>query len=364
MKSFRSTGFTLVELLVVIAVIAILVGMLLPAVQGVREAARRTSCLNNIKNIGLAVHNFHSMHEFVPPGARLGEGTGWHAFLLPSLEQQHLYDSIQITDPGQNFEWAATGPNGGEEELQTVVNVFQCPTEPAPETICSFGYGQRGICSYLACATGTNLSEVDNDLFTSSTLKLDPNFQTDQDRIDLVKAYRSGAMAPTQVQIDHSSNFPELKTRRSFSDVIDGTSNTILIGEAIFDTSRHFNTGGGSAVNVGMDHWCIGSGDMDIVDTSTADNPVDDMSEFMGSTAIPFNYYHLNRSRLNFGGLQGETQFRDHLAFSFNSWHSGDGVNFVMADGSSKYIASDIDADIREKLGQIADRQPIPGGSF
>ena len=150
MKSERWSGFTLVELLVVIAIIGILIGMLLPAVQTVRASARRTSCLNNIKNLGLAVHNFVSAQGFVPPGARLGEGTGWHAFILPHVEQEQMYEAIEIVDPDQTFEWTVEG----EATLQMTVSLFRCPTEPAPLRIFSNGYGERATSSYLCSSSG------------------------------------------------------------------------------------------------------------------------------------------------------------------------------------------------------------------
>src|SRR6266487_2467467 len=98
---YRRLGFTLIELLVVIAIIAVLVALLLPAVQQAREAARRSQCRNNLKQIGLALHDYHSTHNVFPPGYVAGaaypatsNGWSWCAQLLPYLDQASLYHSI------------------------------------------------------------------------------------------------------------------------------------------------------------------------------------------------------------------------------------------------------------------------------
>ena len=122
-------GFTLIELLVVIAIIAILVALLLPAVQQAREAARRSSCKNNMKQLGLALHNYHDVHSCFPPGsfgnANSSRATNWRASILPFIEQGPAYDQI-------NFEtgsfWGHSGPFSGNVVLQTLrVETYVCP---------------------------------------------------------------------------------------------------------------------------------------------------------------------------------------------------------------------------------------------
>ncbi|MGQ0636209.1 MAG: DUF1559 family PulG-like putative transporter [Planctomycetaceae bacterium] len=166
--SSRKRAFTLIELLVVIAIIAVLIALLLPAVQQAREAARRTQCKNNLKQAGLALHNYHDTHNIFPrswyeslnsPVPDLG--WGWMTMVLPFIDQAPLYNSL---NPGPASLAAVASTANGRQLIQTSLPVFQCPTDtgPQPNTAANFdflapgsGTIRLGKSNYLGSAGNT-----------------------------------------------------------------------------------------------------------------------------------------------------------------------------------------------------------------
>ena len=159
--SRRSTsGFTLIELLVVIAIIATLIALLLPAVQQAREAARRSQCKNNLKQYGLALHNYHDVQNIFPPGAMIGDPTGGHCrrysanvSLLPYIDQSALYNMIFAGGTAASMNGTTNyAPCGGTpwdnnfKPFFQRVAVFLCPSDPdsnqAPQATCNYAFSR------------------------------------------------------------------------------------------------------------------------------------------------------------------------------------------------------------------------------
>lgn len=219
----RKRGFTLIELLVVIAIIAVLVGLLLPAVQQAREAARRAQCLNNLKQMGVALHSYHSSHGTFPPGfiSRLSDpnwkyetgntrsfpnelGPGWSFFalMLPYIDQKNLHDQIDFNLPIS----ASENANGRRQSVE----LFQCPSETSGRII--------------------EVTTCGNPPTESNT----PTFVTDAAVCSYVGSLGGGSSADPNIGAYEWQPFNGVFHRNSrirVTDITDGTSNTIGIGE-------------------------------------------------------------------------------------------------------------------------------------
>ncbi|TVQ01489.1 MAG: DUF1559 domain-containing protein [Planctomycetaceae bacterium] len=237
-KPRSSQGFTLVELLVVIAIIGIMVGLLLPAVQAAREAARRMQCSNNMKQIGLALHNFHDSHRRFPPGI-LGpvpnppagstanhQYVGTLAYLLPYLEQTALYDQMKSEleigvdrFPGVTYSgisgrvenWFLNAPAWAA--AQTKLPAYECPSANPYNNTWTFAY------------TYTIGTEVTGGYFGSNMPQLGrTNYAASAGGIG--EAHNNAGWA------QYIGTFWP-RSKRNFSDVLDGTSNTFAFGEVL-----------------------------------------------------------------------------------------------------------------------------------
>ncbi len=349
----KRVGFTLIELLVVIAIIGILVGMLLPAVQQVREAARRTSCSNNLKNLGLALHNFAgAQQEKLPMLGEAQEGGHWSAFVLPFIEQTSVYDVLSF---GSN-DWAmgvafnnATfdHPDPRVRQIaacETVFSVFRCPSTTAAEHIFDAStwtpspwfVARRTPANYLGVVTGIQPCDWKPAAGWGTVTRPTWNGNTTKGHWEL-----DGMMITRPINkalISQGGMGGAIRLR----DCTDGLTNTLMLGEAEPDPDLAANASTRETPNTGRkDHWAIGGDDFDNWEGT-------DWSEQGGSTAVAINYKKPT-SNLSPLVLDGNLEWGAYEV-SFSSRHPG-GAQFCNGDGSVRFLTQTIDATIYSALG-------------
>jgi prepilin-type N-terminal cleavage/methylation domain-containing protein len=332
-------GFTLVELLVVIAIIGVLVALLLPAVQAAREAARRSQCANNLKQIGLALQMHHDVKGEFPSGTYAGEGSLWSYYILPYLEQANAQRLAVVSgEGGANNQWAYDGPYTPDQvQSPTYANirlcevpfpVFRCPSANLPEhqynpSTHNWIVMRRSPASYIGSASGLLTGELNKD----------QNSLGRHEGTLFKMAVLDGVLFPL--------------SKIAIKDVVDGTSNTLLVGEALHDAVAVENRSGAAEQTSGSykDHWVVGSDDTD--GWGPAAN---DPSEACGSTGVAINYqnqFPIGQGCLT-AGITGVQCQGIQLAFS--SAHPT-GTHGLRCDGSVEMVTEAIDPTTWSDLG-------------
>jgi prepilin-type N-terminal cleavage/methylation domain-containing protein len=371
----RRVGFTLIELLVVIAIIAVLIALLLPAVQQAREAARRTQCKNNLKQIGLALHNYHDTFQVFPP-AQVYDGVAdnniggntcaacgtngnsgifarapWTVAILPYQDQTNLYNSFVMTAPffGRNDQQNPPGSPNYAVQQQNSPPGYRCPTNPRANSDKYFN-------SYNACMGGggpawktdpsTGAPAVDGTI-PSNVASDNVPFANNP----LMPCYNSSP-AQTLPFIGVNTNFrPQwnngpmhLNSSKSISAIKDGSSNQVLVGETMFIGLKDNYPGA---------YWTWASA----LRVSTG-LPVQ-----FNSTAIlcgmnqPLIEYTMQIAKQREGSANGHSMLQE----GFSSWHDGGG-HLLMADGSTRFMSENADLGLQQKLGST--RDGLPTGDF
>ena len=305
--SRRVRGFTLIELLVVIAIIAILIGLLLPAVQKVREAASRMKCQNNLKQIGLGVHNYHDSHNQLPPGWEFSTSWGQLSRILPHIEQDNVHRMIDFTKP-------LTDPVNAPTQ-QIPINTFVCPSDQ-PNPMPSLGgttnyHGNAGNWVVFVLARGLNANDPP------------PNgvFYTESKRITL-------------------------------PGILDGTSNTAFFSERVLGDGNMgkvspledtFNgPNGAPGVPSSADEAYTLCQSVDI------NNPANQFPIFMGA---PWGHgQHVYQHILPPNGRSCGWLPSLRAAMTASSRHSS-GVNLLLGDGSVRFVGNSVNLATWRALG-------------
>ncbi|WP_339743883.1 DUF1559 domain-containing protein [uncultured Rubinisphaera sp.] len=331
-------AFTLIELLVVIAIIAILVALLLPAVQQAREAARRSSCKNNLKQIGLALHNYHDTYRVMPPGYigdyghfsnsggtpivhpkgannNRGQWT-WTAMIAPMIEQSASFDLLDVSDrhgAAALDDWSNT-----QSVFQTPVTSLRCPSDTAPDS--------AGGLRRPADTSGTrrNIAVV-----------------------NYIGVNRGANSHNVRARKNQSNGIFYVDSKVRMRDITDGTSNTLIVGERAW-TYKVTNPSTGALQNVDAR-----AGNLWI--TRSSNDPNNECggcgySDALGVTGIGVNGKDLFNA--SFAIQQGRARGK------FSSRHSG-GAQFVLSDGSVRFLSENLSTQTYSRLGSKSDGNVI-----
>ena len=314
------TAFTLIELLVVIAIIAVLISLLLPAVQSAREAARRSQCLNNLKQIGVALHTYHEIHGVFPPGYvsnyrrdggdegtaedDLGPGWGWASQILPQMEQTPVYNSI-------NFSLSMTYAANETSQL-TRIATFICPSDFTP--------------SKVPVRDETNTTTI----YTVGTS-------------NYVGVYGVGEIgeAPGRGNGTFYRN-----SNVGISKMIDGSSNTFIVGERSHNLS--YVTWTGRAIG----GWLFTTSSFEGGTNKFSPEPEESFCMILGPVELQEE-----------DGIPRTPNYPSAHVEDYWSRHPG-GVNFLFGDGSVRFIKNSINEQIYAGLATRAGGEVISADSY
>ncbi|HTN76071.1 MAG TPA: DUF1559 domain-containing protein [Pirellulaceae bacterium] len=324
LKSCRR-AFTLVELLVVIAIIGVLVALLLPAVQSAREAARRMQCGNNLKQLGLALHNYHGTNNRFPFGASHPTNTNWGTInndhhgsfivgLLPYFEQQAMYDACDFkTDTAFN-----SALPGGQKIHEIWLSALLCPSDEKKYWDGNPLYaGAAGTTKGQKWATSNYSVSIGNQAFGACPFS--------GNMFGTGAAGHGDTMDPGQI----SGVFGHLAWGAAIEEIRDGTSNTIAIGEIRPKCSWHARDG-----------WMH-------------------INALWFATTCPINYKNCPDEPGYTASCAASTAWSCDMGFK--SRHPG-GAGFAFCDGSVHFLSDNIDYNTYQKLGDRRDGQVV--GAF